>query len=58
MRFSWARSGRSRRLLPSRRSNGHDFVLGVRAHTGEVLSVYLKDLDIEKLVQFLSRKDD
>jgi len=38
--------------------SGHDFVLGVRAHTGEVLSVYLKDLDIEKLVQFLSRKDD
>ena len=38
--------------------SGHDFVLGVRARTGEVLSVYLSDLDIEKLVQFLSRKDD
>ena len=37
---------------------GHDFVLGVRAQTGEVLSVYLRDHDIEKLVQFLSRKDD
>jgi hypothetical protein len=32
--------------------------LGVRAHTGEVLSVYLMDIDIEKVVEFLSRKDD
>ena len=38
--------------------SGQDFVLGVRARTGEVLSVYLRDLDIERLVQFLSRKDD
>jgi hypothetical protein len=33
-----------------------DFVVGVRSHTGEVLSVYQIDADIEKLVEFLSRK--
>jgi hypothetical protein len=26
------------------------------AHTGEVLTVYLMDADIEKLVEFLSQK--
>jgi hypothetical protein len=31
-------------------------VVGVRSHTGEVLSVYLMHADIEKLVEFLSRK--
>jgi len=35
-----------------------DFVVGVRSHTGEVLSVYLMDADIEKLVKFLCEKDD
>ena len=35
---------------------GQDFVVGVRAHTGEVSTVYLMDDDIEKLVKFLSEK--
>jgi hypothetical protein len=35
-----------------------DVVIGVRTHTGEVLSVYLMDRDIEKVVEFLSRKAD
>jgi hypothetical protein len=35
-----------------------DVVVGVRSHTGEVQSVYLTDADIEKLVEFLSRKGD
>ena len=35
---------------------GHDFVVGVRAPTGEVSTVYLMDVDIEKLVKFLSEK--
>jgi hypothetical protein len=35
-----------------------DFVVGVRSHTGVVLSVYLMDIDIEKLVEFLRRKHD
>ena len=35
-----------------------DFVVGVRSHTGEVLSIYLMDYDIEKLIEFLSRKGD
>jgi hypothetical protein len=35
-----------------------DVVVGVRSHTGEVLSVYLMDADIEKLREFLSRKHD
>jgi len=34
---------------------GQDFVVGVRAHTGEVSTVYLMDVDIEKLVKFLSQ---
>jgi hypothetical protein len=33
-----------------------DVVVGVRSHTGEVLSVYLMDADIEKLREFLGRK--
>ena len=37
---------------------GQDFVVGVRAHTGEVSTVYLLDADIEKLVQFLSQSRD
>ena len=35
-----------------------DVVIGVRSHGGEVASVYLMDADIEKLVEFLSRKGD
>jgi hypothetical protein len=35
-----------------------DFVVGVRSHTGEVLSVYLMDHDVEKLIEFLRRKRD
>jgi hypothetical protein len=35
-----------------------DVVVGVRSHAGEVLSVYLMDADIEKLMEFLSRKHD
>jgi hypothetical protein len=35
-----------------------DVVVGVRSHTGEVLSVYLMDADIEKLMEFLRRKHD
>ena len=35
-----------------------DFVVGVRSHTGEVLSVYLMDVDAEKLIEFLTGKHD
>jgi Holliday junction resolvase len=35
-----------------------DFVVGVRCHNGEVLSIYLMNHDIEKLIEFLSRKGD
>jgi hypothetical protein len=35
-----------------------DVVVGVRSHTGEVLSVYLMDADIEKLTEFLCQKHD
>lgn len=35
-----------------------DFVVGVRSRDGEVLSVYLTDADIEKLIEFLSREGD
>ena len=37
---------------------GQDFVVGVRTHTGEVSTVYLMDVDIEKLVKFLSQSRD
>jgi hypothetical protein len=40
------------------RAGGVDFVVAVRSHTGEVLSVYLMDGDIEKLMEFLSQKHD
>jgi hypothetical protein len=33
-------------------------VVGVRSHTSEVLSVYLMDRGIEKVVEFLTRKSD
>ena len=35
-----------------------DAVVGVRYHTGEVVSVYLMDADVEKLMEFLCRKHD
>jgi hypothetical protein len=35
-----------------------DFVIGVRSHTGEVLSVYLMERDIKKLMEFLTQKGD
>jgi hypothetical protein len=35
-----------------------DAVVGVRSHTGEVVSVYLMDTDVEKLMEFLCRKHD
>ena len=35
-----------------------DFVMGVRSHTGEVLSVYLVATDIEKVVEFFTPKSD
>ena len=35
-----------------------DFVVGVRSDTGEVATVYLMDRDIEKVVEFLTRKSD
>ena len=40
------------------RAGGVEFVVAVRSHSGEVLSVYLMDADIEKLMGFLSRKHD
>jgi hypothetical protein len=41
--------------LPVNRGVGVDFVVGVRSHAGEVLSVYLMDADIAKLMEFLSQ---
>ena len=35
-----------------------DFVVGVRSHTGAVLSVYLMDVDARKLIEFLTGKHD
>jgi hypothetical protein len=35
-----------------------EFVVGLRSHTGEVLRVYLTDVDVEKLIEFLTRKHD
>ena len=35
-----------------------DYVVGVRNPDGEVLSVYLTNVDIEKLVEFLGQKVD
>jgi hypothetical protein len=35
-----------------------DVVVGVRSYSGEVLSVYLMEPDIEKVVEFLTRKSD
>ena len=35
-----------------------EFIVGLRSPTGEVLSVYLTDVDVEKLIEFLTRKHD
>ena len=35
-----------------------EFVVGLRSHTGEVMSVYLTDVDVEKLIEFLTWKHD
>jgi hypothetical protein len=35
-----------------------DCVVGIRGPGGEVLSVYLTNVDIEKLIEFLGQKDD
>jgi hypothetical protein len=37
---------------------GVDYVVGVRSHTGEVLTVYLMDADVKKIVEFCSREPD
>jgi hypothetical protein len=50
--------GRDGSFLIVDRVGGVDFVVGVRSHNGEVLSVFLMDHDIEKLIEFLSRKGD
>ena len=35
-----------------------DCVVGIRGPDGEVLSVYLTNVDVEKLVEFLGQKAD
>jgi hypothetical protein len=40
------------------RASRVNFVIGVRSRTGEVLSIYLVACDIEKVVDFLTRKGD
>jgi len=35
-----------------------ELVVGLRSHTGEVLSVYITDVDVEKLIEFLTWKHD
>jgi hypothetical protein len=50
--------GQDGSLLIVDRVGSADVVVGVRSHTGEVLSVYLMEADIEKLLEFLSRKTD
>jgi hypothetical protein len=36
--------------------SGLDYLVGVRSQAGEVLSVYLMDVDIEKIKVFLSKE--
>jgi hypothetical protein len=50
--------GRDGSFLIVDRVDAVDFVVGVRSNNGEVLSVYLMDRDVEKLIEFLSRKGD
>jgi len=35
-----------------------EFVVGLRSHAGEVLSVYRTDVDVDKLIEFLTWKHD
>jgi hypothetical protein len=37
---------------------GMDYVFGVRSHTGEVLPLYLMDVDIKKILEFLCGRPD
>jgi hypothetical protein len=37
---------------------GSDYVVAVRAKNGDVLSVYLRADDIERVKEFFSRKDE
>jgi hypothetical protein len=37
---------------------GQDFVVGIPSSYRRVLTIYLMDVDIEKLVQFFSQKQD
>jgi len=50
--------GRDGSFLIVDRVGRSDFVAGVRSHNGEVLSVYLMDHDIKKLIEYLSREAD
>ena len=37
---------------------GADYVIGVRAKNGEVMSVYLRSDDIERVIQFISYQEE
>ena len=50
--------GRDGSFLIVDRVGNVDFVVGVRSYNGEVLSVYLMDHDIQKLIEFLLRRGD
>jgi hypothetical protein len=50
--------GRDGSYLILDRVGGVDIVVGVRSHIGEVLSVYLMDVEINRLVEFHLRQDD
>jgi hypothetical protein len=50
--------GHNGSLLGVDRVGRVEFVVGLRSHTGDVLSVYLTDVDVEKLIEFLTRKHD
>jgi hypothetical protein len=50
--------GRDGSFLIVGRVGRMDFVVGVRSHNAKVLSVYLMDHDIKKLIEHLSREGD
>ena len=50
--------GRDGSLLVVDRVARSDCVVGIRGPDGEVLSVYLTKLDVEKLIEFLGQKVD
>jgi hypothetical protein len=50
--------GHDRSFLIVDRVGRVDFIFGVQSPTGEVLSVYLMNADIEKVVKFLCRAAD